>query len=317
MLINSILFASSLTLWAESVGALHECDSLLTHDAFRCRGDKRLCLPNNEYICREPLLSPGLVDQCPDQSNQWRGLCTRMCYGGFGLRRGFRCGDNYCVTNLMKWCDGKVDCPNDDADEAHCNCTARPSDCVHWASEDRRALVSSQYLFRRVFAPMGFFVIILVLWKYYRTMKLRQRLASLHLNPDVRLCDADVVYVGGVTELARRGRRGNTGSADGYNAANAALGIGGLGPPPYSSTVVGPPPYESEPGNDAERQPAAPPSYQDSVDSRPRLAGPGNCDDSNLRVDLPPLSPPPLQLNDANLPPPPPYETVAKKQDKD
>ena len=51
------------------------------------------------------------------------------------------------------------------------------------------------------------------------------------------------------------------------------------------------------------------------MDPQHRLNGSGNVDDSNLRVDLPPLSPPPpLQLDDANLPPPPPYEAVAKKQ---
>ena len=36
---------------------------------------------------------------------------------GFRMRRGFKCGDSYCETNFMKWCDGKVDCPNDNADE--------------------------------------------------------------------------------------------------------------------------------------------------------------------------------------------------------
>ena len=36
---------------------------------------------------------------------------------GFRMRRGFKCGDGYCETNFMKWCDGKIDCPNDDADE--------------------------------------------------------------------------------------------------------------------------------------------------------------------------------------------------------
>ena len=130
---------------------------------------------------------------------------------------------------------------------------------------------------------MGFFVIILVIWKYYRTMKLRQRLASLHNHPDVRLCDADVVYVGGVTELAQRRNRGCSGGAGlmmrggaassgdddaSFTATGCGNGFsgGGLGPPPYSSTVLGPPPYQGGgPGSSGEaqqQQPIEPPSYQ-------------------------------------------------------
>jgi len=320
-----VLTATVLTtiLTKHSVFGIHECNSLFIHDVFRCNSDKRLCLATKDLVCREPLLSAGIYDQCPDVSNQWRGLCDRICYSGFRMRRGFKCGDGYCETNFMKWCDGKVDCPNDDADEAHCNCTARPSDCIHWASENRRSLVSSQYLFRRVFAPMGFFVIILVIWKYYRTMKLRQRLASLHNHPDVRLCDADVVYVGGVTELARRNNNRNHNNNADLDAENDPVLNFNL--PSYAASTNGgsgggPPPYQNGGGGGGgPAQPLQPPSYQESVDPQQRLASTeGGADDSSdLRVALPPLSPPPIQLNDPNLPPPPPYESVAKINDKD
>lgn len=328
MAARALLTATVLTtlLTDHTAFAVHECDSLFIHDVFRCNTNNRLCLATKDLICREPLLSAGIYDQCPDVSNQWRGLCDRICYSaGFRMRRGFKCGDGYCETNFMKWCDGKVDCPNDDADEAHCNCTARPSDCVHWASENRRTLVSSQYLFRRVFAPMGFFVIILVIWKYYRTMKLRQRLASLHNHPDVRLCDADVIYVGGVSELARRNHRSHNNNDNNGSGLDAERDpVMNFSLPSYAASTDGvhggPPPYQNAAGGPA--QPLQPPSYQESVDpqQRQRLASQegGAEESSGLTVALPPLSSPtPLELNDPNLPPPPPYESVAKIHDKD
>ena len=63
-------------------------------------------------------------------------------------------------------------------------------------------------------------------------------------------------------------------------------------------------------------------SEQESVDpqQRQRLASQegGAEESSGLTVALPPLSSPtPLELNDPNLPPPPPYESVAKIHDKD
>ena len=118
---------------------------------------------------------------------------------------------------------------------------------------------------------MGFFVIILVIWKYYRTMKLRQRLASLHNHPDVRLCDADVVYVGGVTELARRNNNRNRNN-NSNNNHNNHLSDSDLDPvmsynlPSYVASTIAnnrPPPYQGNgDAGGVATQPIQPPSYQ-------------------------------------------------------
>jgi len=286
---SSLLALVFFLLNIDSIRAIHECDSFFLRDVFRCTKEKKLCLGSSELICREPFLASGIYDQCPDVSNQWRGLCNRLCSTvGFRINRGFKCDDGYCITNFMKWCDGKVDCPNDNADEAHCNCTARPSDCRHWATDNHRGMVSSHYVFRRVFAPLSFFVIILIVWKYYRTMKLRQRLVSLH--HDARLYETDVVYVGG--DAASRRNAANTTSTTAQ------------GPPPYSSSAINdPPPYQSDPA-----EPQGPPSYQECLSGH-------HPENPELRVALPPLEGGTITLPN-DLPPPPSYESVTSKREK-
>ena len=75
----TLLGVAVVTLWAESVSALHECGSLFTNDVFRCHGERRMCLPTKELICREPLLAQGIYGKFTDDFHDRQYFTLQAC----------------------------------------------------------------------------------------------------------------------------------------------------------------------------------------------------------------------------------------------
>jgi len=110
----------------------YDCGDLLPgmQIKFRCRDQGNSCLTKTKYICDYYLDA-----DCPNDADMWTGLCDSLCPAVTrdGVKvNSFICDDE-CEEDFLLWCDGKVDCPRSGIDEAHCNCTANPSDCsLEW-----------------------------------------------------------------------------------------------------------------------------------------------------------------------------------------
>jgi len=130
------------------------CDSLdppgsgsVREVKFRCGDiDSKYCLASTQFLC-DWYLNP----TCDNEADQWTGLCDNLCppvNEDEKTVNSFKCDDK-CERDFLKWCDGKKDC-NSGVDEAHCNCTARPTDCsLDW----KERWYPSDYL--KIFLPIG------------------------------------------------------------------------------------------------------------------------------------------------------------------